>query len=57
MNLEGFSLKNLGKDLLESKGLVDFVNNFINELKEYLEKDKGQNMINLNVKNKYSNYW
>lgn len=57
MNLEDFSLKNLGKDLLESKGLVNFVNNFINELKEYLEKDKGQNMINLNVENKYSNYW
>ena len=57
MNLEDFSLKNLGKDLLESKGLVNFLNNFINELKEYLEKDKGQNMINLNVENKYSNYW
>ena len=57
MNLEDFSLKNLGKDLLESKGLVNFLNNFINELKEYLEKDKEQNMINLNVENKYSNYW
>lgn len=57
MNLEDFSIKNIGKDLLESKGLANFVNNFINELKEYLEKDKGQNMINLNIENKYKNYW
>ena len=57
MNLEDFSLKNFGKSLLENKGVVNFANNFINELKEYLEKDKGQNMINLNVENKYSNYW
>ncbi len=57
MNLEDFCLKDIDKDLLESKRLADFVNNFINELNECLEKDKGQNRTNLNKENKYNNYW
>ena len=55
MNLSDLKLKNLGKDLLENKVLSSFVNNFINELKDYLEK--GNNNMNLVNKNKYSNYW
>ena len=33
--------------------ISNFVNNFINELKEYLEKEEIQDMINLNIENKY----
>ena len=55
MNLSDLKLKNLGKDLIENKVLSSFVNNFINELKDYLEK--GNNNMNLVNKNKYSNYW
>ena len=54
MNLGDF--KNLGKDLLENKNLSNFVNSFINELKDYLEKGDNINNMNL-VNNKYSNYW
>jgi hypothetical protein len=54
MNLGDFNIKNLGKDLLENKVLSNFVNEFINELKKYLEK--GGNM-NIMSQNKYSNYW
>ena len=57
MNLGDFSIKNLGKDLFESKGLSNFVNEFINELKEYLEKGENKNMINIKNEDKYSNYW
>lgn len=57
MNLGDFNIKNLGKDLLENKVLSSFVNNFINELKDYLEKgDKINNMGVIN-ENKYSKYW
>lgn len=57
MNLGDFNIKNLGKDLLQSKVLSDFVNNFINELKDYLEKGDNKNIMNVVNKNKYSNYW
>ena len=33
--------------------ISNVVNNFINELKEYLEKEEIQDMINLNIENKY----
>lgn len=57
MNLGDFSIKNLGKDLLQSKVLSDFVSNFINELKDYLEKGDDRNIMNLTNQNKYNNYW
>lgn len=57
MNLGDFSIKNLGKDLLQSKVLSDFVSNFIDELKDYLEKDDDRNIMNLANQNKYNNYW
>ncbi len=57
MNLGDFNIKNLGKDLLESKALSNFVNEFINELKGYLEKGNNINIMNVVNKNKYSNYW
>ena len=57
MNLGNFNMKNLGKDLLQSKVVSNFVNEFINELKEYLEKKDNKNVINVNKENKYSNYW
>ncbi|MBO5004556.1 MAG: hypothetical protein J6D03_04795 [Clostridia bacterium] len=57
MNLGDFNIKNLGKDLLQSKVLSDFVNNFINELKAYLEKGDNKNIMNVNKESKYSNYW
>lgn len=57
MNLGDFNIKNLGRDLLQSKVLSDFVNNFINELKDYLEKGDNKNIMNVSNKNKYSNYW
>lgn len=57
MNLGDFNIKNLGKDLLSSKVLSDFVNNFINELKDYLEKGDNKNIMNVNKESKYSNYW
>lgn len=57
MNLGDFNIKNLGKDLLQSKVLSDFVNNFINELKDYLEKGDNKNIMNINKESKYSNYW
>ena len=34
MNLGDFNIKNLGKDLLQSKVLSDFVNNFIEGVKK-----------------------
>ena len=55
MNLGDFNIKNLGKDLLQSKVLSDFVNNFINELKDYLEKGDNKNIMNVNKESKYSN--
>lgn len=55
MNLVDF--KNLGKDLFESKVVSNFVNEFINELKEYLEKGNNRNVMNIVSQNKYSNYW
>lgn len=57
MNLGDFNIKNLGKDLLQSKVLSDFVSNFINELKDYLEKGDDRNIMNLTNQNKYNNYW
>ena len=57
MNLGDFNIKNLGKDLLESKALSNFVNEFINELKGYLEKGNNRNIMNVVNQNKYSNYW
>lgn len=57
MNLGDFNIKNLGKDLLQSKVLSDFVNNFINELKDYLEKGDNKNIMNVNKESRYSNYW
>ena len=57
MNLGDFSIKNLGKDLLQSKVLSDFVSNFINELKDYLENGDDRNIMNLTNQNKYNNYW
>ena len=57
MNLGNFDIKNLGKDLLTSDTLSSFVNNFINELKDYLEKGNNRNVMNAVNQNKYSNYW
>lgn len=57
MNLGNFDIKNLGKDLLTSNALSSFVNNFINELKDYLEKGDNKNNMNVVNQNKYSNYW
>lgn len=57
MNLGDFNIKSLGEDLLQSKILSDFVNNFINELKDYLEKGDNKNIMNINKESKYSNYW
>ena len=56
MNLGDFDIKNLGKDLLTSNTLSIFVNNFINELKDYLEKGDNKNNMNLVNQNKYSNF-
>lgn len=57
MNLGDFNIKNLRKDLLESKALSNFVNEFINELKQYLEKGDNINIMNVVNQNKYSNKW
>ena len=57
MNLGDFNIKNLGKDLLQSKVLPDFVSNFIDELKDYLEKGDDRSIMNLANQNKYNNYW
>lgn len=57
MNLGDFNIKNLGKDLLESKALSNFVNEFINELKQYLDKGDNRNIMNVVNQNKYCNYW
>lgn len=40
MDLGNFSLKNLGKDLLENKTFNNFIRNFIEELSEYLQNNK-----------------
>ena len=57
MNLGDFNIKNLGKNLIESKALSNFVNEFINELKGYLEKGNNRNITKIVNQNKYSNYW
>ena len=57
MNLSDLNLKNLGKDLLENKALSNFVNSFVNELKDYLEKGDNRNNMDVVNQNKYSNYW
>lgn len=57
MNLDDFNIKNLGKDLLTSNALSSFVDNFINELKDYLEKGYNRNNMNVINQNKYSGYW
>ena len=54
MNLEDFNIQQIGKNLLKSKSLSNFANSFINELKEYLENGKTQNLVNIN---KYNDYW
>lgn len=57
MNVGDFNIKNLGKELSQSKVLSNFVNEFINELKGYLEKGNNRNIMNIVNQNKYSNYW
>ena len=57
MNLSDFNIKNLGKELLSSKVLSNFINEFMEELKEYLEKGDDRNSMNVVNQNKYSNYW
>ena len=57
MNLSDFNIKNLGKELLESKTLSRFVTNFMAELKDYLEKGDSKNIMDVLDQNKYSNYW
>lgn len=57
MNLSDFNIKNLGKELLSSKVLSNFINEFMEELKEYLEKGDNRNSMNVVNQNKYSNYW
>ena len=57
MNLGDFNIKNLGKNLLESKTLSNFVNEFINELRGYLEKGNNRNIMKVVNQNKYNNYW
>ena len=61
MDLENFNINNLNikrRDLQENKANSDFTNNFINELKEYLEKAENVNRKNINRNNnRYSNYW
>lgn len=57
MNLDDFNIKNLGRDLLTSNALSSFVDNFINELKDYLEKGYNRNNMNVINQNKYSGYW
>lgn len=57
MNLGDLNIKDLGRELLESKALSNFVNEFINELKGYLEKGENKNIMNVSKENKYSNYW
>jgi len=56
MNLSDFSLKDLGKNLRESKVVSNFVNEFMDELKDYLEKGNNKNIMNVGNQNKYSNY-
>lgn len=53
MNLGDFSLKNL----IENKSLSNFINSFISELRENLEKRNSQKVINNVYNNKYINYW
>lgn len=57
MDLGDLNIKSLGKDLFESKGFSDFVSNFINELKDYLEKSENKSVTNMNRENKYGHYW
>lgn len=57
MNLGDFNFKNLRKDLTQSKALSNLMNNFIKELKDYLEKGDNRNSMNVVNQNKYSNYW
>lgn len=57
MNLGDFNIKNLGKDLLQSKVLSNFINEFMEELKEYLDKGNNRKSMNVVNQNKYSNYW
>ena len=57
MNLGDFNIKNLGKDLLSGKVLSNLINEFMEELKEYLEKGDNTNSMNVVNQNKYSNYW
>ena len=47
MNLSDFNIKNLGKELLSSKVLSNFINEFMEELKEYLEKGDDRNSMNV----------
>lgn len=57
MNLSDFNIKDLGRNLSQSKVVSDLINTFINELKDYLNKGKTGNEVNMNIENKYSNYW
>ena len=57
MNLSDFSIKSLGKDLLEGKIFSNFVNEFMAELKEFLEKGDNRKNMDVEHQNKYSNYW
>lgn len=57
MNLNSLNIKQIGKDLLQSKTISNFTNEFIKELGEYLENKSGKEEISMNIENKYSNYW
>ena len=54
MNLEDFNVQKIGNNLSKNKSLSNFANSLINELKEYLENGKSQNLVNIS---KYSEYW
>lgn len=49
MNLGDFNIKSLGKDLLSNNTLPNFVNDFIKELSNYLQSNKGNNINGKNL--------
>lgn len=57
MNLNNLDIKTFGKELFQNEKLANFANEFMQELEKYLQNKTGKEERNMEIDNKYSDYW
>ena len=57
MNLNNLDIKTFGKELFQNEKLANFENEFMQELEKYLQNKTGKEERNMEIDNKYSDYW